>query len=235
MTGDKTAARGEETRGTSLCWNCQSEVNGVFFCVNCVKVQPVSHESDYFSVFGMPRRLNIDQAALEVKFHELSRKLHPDFYQGKSEREKVLSLDNSAVINTAYRILKEPLRRMEYLVKLEEGASKEIQRKAPQDLLGEMLDLQETLAEYKSVKGRASNSEQADDLRQSLADAQRRLQSRLSKDGGRAVALFDKWDALLSIGGTTEQKKAVLAEMRDILSNRAYLDRVMNDIAEELG
>lgn len=231
---EKAVARGEETRGTSLCWNCQSEIDGVFFCANCVKVQPVTHDSDYFSVFGLPRKLNIDLGVLESKFHELSRKLHPDFYQGKSERERVLSLDNSAVINAAYSTLKEPLRRMEYLVKLEEGASKEIPRKAPEDLLGEMLELQETLAEFKTVKGRSSSSGQADDLKQTLAEALRRLQSRLSEDEGRVAILFDKWDDLLSKGGTTERKKVLLSELRDILSNRAYLDRVINDITGEM-
>src|ERR1043165_7371516 len=44
----------------SMCWHCQSEVSGEYFCDRCVKVQPVSKELDYFTCLGLPRRLTID-------------------------------------------------------------------------------------------------------------------------------------------------------------------------------
>src|SRR5574341_1965909 len=71
----------------SMCWHCQSEVSGEYFCDRCVKVQPVSKELDYFTCLGFPRRLTIDQRQLEAKFYELSRVFHPDFYQNKSLAE----------------------------------------------------------------------------------------------------------------------------------------------------
>ena len=228
---EKAATQSQETRGKSLCWNCQSEIHSVFFCVNCVKVQPISHESDYFSIFGLPRKLKLHPAALEAKYHELSRKLHPDFYQGKTETEKVYSLDNSAVVNAAYRTLKDPFLRMEYLVKLEEGASKEIEKKAPQDLLSEMLEFQENLVEYQSSRDGAETER----LRHSLAESLSLLRSRLSQDAERAESLFEKWDALVTSGaGRPEEKKALLSQMKEILSNRAYLERVVNGISEEI-
>ena len=49
----------------SMCWHCQSEVAGEYFCDRCVKVQPVSKDLDYFTCLGFPRRLMIDQHQLD--------------------------------------------------------------------------------------------------------------------------------------------------------------------------
>ena len=106
----------------SMCWHCQSEVAGEYFCERCVKVQPVSKETDYFTCLGFPRRLMIDPHKLETKFYELSRAFHPDFYQNKSETEQSISLGNAATLNTAYRTLRDPIQRAEYLLDLEAGA-----------------------------------------------------------------------------------------------------------------
>src|SRR3989304_829918 len=99
------AKRGEGVTRSSrdLCWNCQSEVGGEYFCPQCVKVQPAPPE------------------------------------------EQAISLENSALVNTAYRTLRDPIARVEYLIGLEEGAVKGIPPKAPLDLLEEMLLGQEAL------------------------------------------------------------------------------------------
>ncbi|MEK7273233.1 MAG: hypothetical protein AAB047_05320, partial [Nitrospirota bacterium] len=104
-THQHTSGRRELQMARSMCWHCQSEVSGEYFCDRCVKVQPVSKELDYFTCFGFPRRLSIDQQKLEAKFYELSRAFHPDFYQNKSDAEQTISLGNSAMLNTAYRTL----------------------------------------------------------------------------------------------------------------------------------
>ncbi|HSG06591.1 MAG TPA: Fe-S protein assembly co-chaperone HscB, partial [Nitrospiria bacterium] len=130
--GDKQP---EETLARSLCWHCESEVGGTYFCEQCVKIQPIIPEADHFSRFGLSRQLQIDSQDLERRFYERSRKFHPDFYQQKSAEERDISLQNSALLNTAYRILRDPFRRVEYLIRLEEGAAKEIPAKAPPELL----------------------------------------------------------------------------------------------------
>ena len=76
----------------SMCWHCQSDIGGEYFCGQCVKVQPLSKDIDYFTCLGLPRKLNIDTVSLENKFYELSRAFHPDFYEGKSEMERAVSL-----------------------------------------------------------------------------------------------------------------------------------------------
>ena len=154
----------------SMCWHCQSEVSGEYFCDRCVKVQPVSKELDYFTCLGLPRRLTIDQHQLESKFYELSRAFHPDFYQNKSADEQTISLGNSALLNTAYRI-----ERAEYLLDLEAGAVKEIRNSPPADLFEEILELQDTLSEYRGA-GRGSETEST--LRAKLQSERNTLERR---------------------------------------------------------
>ena len=44
--------------------------------------------SDYFAVFELPRKLQLDEEALRRRFYELSRRHHPDFHQLAGEDEQ---------------------------------------------------------------------------------------------------------------------------------------------------
>lgn len=126
-TGDRRELR----MARSMCWHCQSEMAGNIFATDASRVQPVSKDLDYFTCFGLPRRLVIDTNVLETKFYELSRAFHPDFYQNKSDAEQTISPRNSAMLNTAYRTLRDPIQRAEYLLDLEAGAVKDIEPRPP--------------------------------------------------------------------------------------------------------
>src|SRR2546426_10432302 len=76
---------------------------------------------DHFEVFGLPRRLAVDTAELQRKFYELSRRYHPDFHQAAPPEEQVRALEASAGLNAAYRTLREPITRIEYLGRPEGG------------------------------------------------------------------------------------------------------------------
>lgn len=110
---------------------------------------------DHFEVFGLPRRLGIDGAELQRKFYELSRRSHPDFHQGAPPQRQAEILEASARLNAAYRALRDPLARIEYLVRLEEGRDTRegatVKPKAPPELLEEMFEIQEVLQEAKSA------------------------------------------------------------------------------------
>ncbi len=84
---------------------------------------------DYFTFFGMPRKLNLDVARLEREFYELSRKLHPDLNARADKREQEWSLEQSSLLNDAYRTLKDPIKRTQYLLRLE-GVELEEQSKS---------------------------------------------------------------------------------------------------------
>ena len=76
-------------------------------------------QSDYFAVFSLPRKLHLDLPQLERSFYRLSRKYHPDVYATKSAAEQQWSLDQTSLLNDAYRTLKSPVSRTEHLLRLE--------------------------------------------------------------------------------------------------------------------
>jgi molecular chaperone HscB len=222
----------------SMCWHCQSEVTGEYFCDRCVKVQPLSKESDYFTCFGLPRLLTIDAQALETKFYELSRAFHPDFFQRKTDAEQAISLDNSALLNTAYRTLKDPIRRAEYLVQLEAGSVKDIRTSPPADLFEEILELQEDLDEFRTASSDDQISER-DRLRTKLMDKREHLEQRQQAMEADLLSLFTKWDQLQMQDDHDQvvraEKNATLKQMREILSNRTYLRNIANDLVATIG
>ena len=226
-----TDDRRELQMARSMCWHCQSEMAGEYFCDRCVKVQPVSKDLDYFTCFGLPRRLTLDPQTLETKFYELSRAFHPDFYQNKSDEEQTISLGNSAMLNTAYRTLRDPIQRAEYLLDLEAGSVKDIRTTPPADLFEEILELQDTLDEFRA-SDRASES--ASTLRTKLHADRATLEQRQRDMEAQLQQLFSRWDALQDRGEATEQARAergrILKEMRDILSNRTYVKNIVNDL-----
>jgi molecular chaperone HscB len=201
-----------------------------------VKVQPVSKDTDYFTCFGIPRRLTIDQNQLEAKFYELSRAFHPDFYQNKSETEQAISLDNAATLNTAYRTLRDPIQRAEYLLDLEAGAVKEIRNTPPADLFEEILELQDTLEEFRAA---ARDSESGRQLRARLQTEHQALEQRKQDMEDQLRQLFADWDALQDRGEATSQARTerdrLLKRMREILSNRTYVKNIVNDLVATIG
>lgn len=230
-THQHTSDRRELQMARSMCWHCQSEVSGEYFCDRCVKVQPVSKELDYFTCFGFPRRLSIDQQKLETKFYELSRAFHPDFYQNKSDAEQTISLGNSAMLNTAYRTLRDPIQRAEYLLDLEAGSVKDIRTTPPADLFEEILELQDTLDEFRS-SDRTSDAAAA--LRATLQSERATLEQRQRDMETQLQQLFTRWDTLQDRAEATEQARTerdrILKNMRDILSNRTYVKNIVNDL-----
>ncbi|MBA5875917.1 MAG: Fe-S protein assembly co-chaperone HscB [Nitrospira sp. CR1.2] len=230
-TGDRRELR----MARSMCWHCQSEMAGEYFCDRCVKVQPVSKDLDYFSCFGLPRRLGIDTNVLEAKFYELSRAFHPDFYQNKSDAEQTISLGNSAMLNTAYRTLRDPIQRAEYLLDLEAGAVKDIRTTPPADLFEEILELQDTLNEFRASD---RTSDDASALRSKLHVDRTALEQRQREMETQLLQLFGRWDALQDRGEATDQSRAernrLLKDMRSILSNRTYVKNIVNDLVETI-
>jgi molecular chaperone HscB len=220
-----------------MCWHCQSEINGEYFCEKCVKVQPLSKELDYFTCLGLPRRLRIDLPALEAKFYELSRAFHPDFYQNTSESEQSISLGNAALLNTAYHTLRDPIQRAEYLLHLEAGSAKDIRTAPPGDLFEEILELQENLEEFRSLLPDAAPDKLAR-LRARLEAERENLERRQQEMDGKLNELFARWDVLQARADPTKDltpsKQAVLKDMRDLLSHRTYLRNILDDLVTTL-
>lgn len=206
-------------------------------CGRCVKVQPLSKELDFFTCMKLPRRLNIDLKQLETTFYELSRAFHPDFFSQKDETEKAISLGNSALLNTAYRTLKDPIQRAEYLVRLEAGAAKDIRANPPADLFEEILELQEDLEEFDTLSPE-TDPERMQALRAKLEADRHTLEQRQAQLDAELQRAFDEWDALQTSETATDdiqtKKQAILQDLREILSNRTYVRNILADVIQRL-
>jgi len=206
-------------------------MSGEYFCERCVKVQPVSKDTDYFTCLGFPRRLTLDPKKLEAKFYEMSRAFHPDFYQAKSPKEQTISLSNAAVLNTAYRTLRDPIQRAEYLLALESGSVKDIRTSPPADLFEEILELQDTLEQYRASD---RESDEGHQLRETLQTEQQTLERRREEMESQLRQLFSEWDQLQDRGEATSQARAerdrILKQMRELLSHRTYINNIVNDL-----
>jgi molecular chaperone HscB len=184
--------------------------------------------SDYFETFGLERRLGLDVAALQRRFYELSRRWHPDFHQAAAPAEQARALEASAQVNAAYRALRDPIARVEYLIRLEEGRETRegatVKPKAPPQLLAEMFEIQEALEEARSgaldEATRASLGSQRDALRGRLAETEAAASGPLSR----------AWDE-----APAGERAAALAALKDTLATRAYLRTVIGDLDAVLG
>src|SRR5256714_618676 len=118
----------------------------------------LSLKADYFSTFGLSRKLWIEMGALEQKFLQLSWKLHPDNFVNASEQERELSLKRSSELNDAYRTLRDPIARVEYLLAIEgERKEGETKQQAPPELLEEVFELNESLDELREAKAASAD------------------------------------------------------------------------------
>jgi molecular chaperone HscB len=185
--------------------------------------------SDYFTVFGLPRKLGVDGEALQRRFYELSRQHHPDFHQGADAERQAEALGQSALVNRAYRALREPLARVEYLIALEEG--REVREgatdkpKAPRELLEEMMEVQEALEEAKAegLGGDAGTR---------LREERRRLEERSAAEAAALIARMAAWDRLVDESG---DRRPLLEWFKQRLATRAYLRTVIDDLSDALG
>jgi molecular chaperone HscB len=173
---------------------------------------------DYFEVFGLPRILGIDLAALEKTFHELSRKYHPDYFSTAPPSEKTQAVRMTALLNDAYRTLRHPIRRVEYLLSL--YGFKSDGSKVPQALLTEVFEINEQLEEVKA--GRAS-IEEIDSLRAQIKDKRERFDTELSQ-----ASL--EWDELVKAGALDERLKNHLAKLSEILSESSYIRNLEKEL-----
>lgn len=189
-------------------------------------------QGDYFSVFGLPRKLWIEMSALEQRFLQLSWKLHPDNFVNASENERELSLKRSSELNDAYRTLRDPVARVEYLLALE-GERKEGEKKqqAPPELLEEVFELNESLDELREAK--ASGADLAE-LKSRLDAAGKSFGEKLTEVDGELQAVAKNWDAAIDANADDAACKKIMARMNELLNRRSYIRNLVANVQKEL-
>lgn len=225
-------------------------MRAVHFCEACGKVQPPA-PVDYFSFFSLPRKLDIDTAALDKDFYELSRKLHPDLNARAGGQEQQWSLQQSSMLNDAHRTLKDPIKRTQYLLRLE-GVELEEQSKSateqaratgqakkqivPPDLLEEVFELNMKLEELRGTKKAGEDDpaliEEVGRHKIELEEKQEALLQELKER-------WKMWDGMIQREHngqpvSEEERRQERDKMVDVLNRRNYIRNLVRDVSEVL-
>jgi molecular chaperone HscB len=197
---------------------------------------------DFFTVFSLSRHLQVDLAALEKAFYAQSRKLHPDRFAARPAAEQEAALAQSSRLNDAYRTLKDPIARTQYLLSLE-GVELEEQSKTateaaratgaekkqliPPELLEEVFDLNMQLMEMKAAK---EFGDEADpDLRRDLEAAAKTFDAKMAETQKELEVLWTQWDAAEDAGDDA-QREATKDALVALLNKRSYLRNLVRDV-----
>jgi molecular chaperone HscB len=186
----------------------------------------VSRLDDYFAFLGLPRRLDIDMALLEQRFRELSRQYHPDYFYNAPAKERLAALERSSHLNDAYRTLRNPVSRIEYLLGLEGLAlSKpgDTSPKVPPSLLEEVFALNEELDEIRELRESGGDTEA---LQQRLASARKPIERKRDAHERELQELSARWDA--------RQDRATLEALRERMLERNYINNLLASIDREV-
>ena len=231
------------------CWSCGA-MRVAQFCSACGKVQPPT-PVDYFSYFGLPPKLNLDVTTLEKDFYQLSRKLHPDLNARAGSKEQEWSLEQSSRLNDAYRTLKDPIKRTQYLLHLE-GVQLEEQSKAateqarasgeakkqivPPDLLEGVFELNMQVEELRMQK---KMGEDDPALIEEIGKHKLALEQKYEELFQELQSYWKLWDRLIEPEQSGQaipaaERQQALDKLVDVLNRRNYIRNLVRDVNEVL-
>ena len=229
MTSDNTAPT------LQVCRDCGGGAPvDAHFCPQCTKILTVARHGDYFSFLGLPRKLNIRPNDLEQRFRGLSRQFHPDYFFNAPPSERRASLERSSYLNDAYRTLKQPITRVEYLLQLEGLAARspqEASKQVPADLLEEVFALNEELDEIRDL--RASGAP-ADALKSRLEHARGPIDAKRASHEAQLEELSARWDEIVDRRAPDAERRAVLEALRERVLERNYINNLLAGIEREM-
>ena len=124
------AADAADARPPTECWACAAPFGASaehrFFCDACGEILPArvaapTRGADgaapvLFRVLGIAPRFEVDLDALEAAMKRLQKVLHPDKFGARSERARTHSAEQASLVNRAYAVLRDPLRRAKYML-----------------------------------------------------------------------------------------------------------------------
>ncbi|MEK6606542.1 MAG: Fe-S protein assembly co-chaperone HscB [Myxococcota bacterium] len=166
------------------CWSCERPEGDGAFCAKCGVILPPRGGRTHFDVIGIVEGYHLDADALEAGYKQLARKLHPDRFARADARARRFSLEHATALNEAYRTLRDPVRRAEYLLRVRGRIELDIDKtgaegaapKVDQAFLVEMMELQEAL-------GEARREGRAEEVEKIAADIRRRREEELHAVG----------------------------------------------------
>ncbi len=198
--------------------------------------------ADYFSLLGLPKKLNIDLTKLQREFYRLSRQFHPDAQVRAGLENQHESLDQSSQLNDAYRTLKDAIKRTQYLLHLE-GIELEEQSKSateaarttgqvkkqivPPDLLEEVFELNMQLEELRMNK---KMGEDDPALIEEVAKQKLLLEEKYEALATELSGYWNEWDT----ADSDSDRARARDHMVDLLNRRTYIRNLVRDVNEVL-
>jgi len=169
---------------------------------------------NYFELYNLPLSFQIDNAIVKKKFYELSKLYHPDFYVNESDEKQAEILELSTLNNKAYQVLSDPLKRIEYVLSLNNMLADGDKYVLPQDFLMDMMDVNESLMEMEFDH---------DELK--LAELSGQINA-------MEMALFDELKSATDEFDTkaVEGAESILLRIKDIWYRQKYLLRIRESL-----
>src|SRR5262245_33137619 len=191
-----------------ICWSCQKEAGAGAFCAACGALQPPDDDRDLFAVLGLPASYAIDFPAAEDAYKELSRQVHPDRFATADPRARRASLARTVQLNQAWRTIKDPIRRAEYLLlragidigekKSSGGDGVETHKvAAPPAFLLEILELNDELTAARRAGDEVKVAFMAEEMRARAAETMKTIGAAL--DTGAADGLQEAARSLVAL------------------------------------
>jgi molecular chaperone HscB len=205
---------------TTLCFGCGKPAARQLVCPGCGVAQPAGPGSDYFAVFALPRKLTIDLADLERRYYALSRQLHPDLFHDRSASEQAASVRTSALVNRAYRTLRDPVQRALYWLSLHGESLGRDNERVPPALAARVFEVQEKLEELRDARGSADFA----DLERATREIQAELRTDLHALDERLQATFADSDVADGDGARS------LAATKEVLTVMHYVRTLLRDV-----
>jgi molecular chaperone HscB len=162
-----------------------------------------------YGALGLEPALALDMEDVKKRFYERSRQWHPDRFSRASAAEQEQALEMTAVLNDAFRTLRDPIARAEYFLK-ERGM--ELSKDAPAELLEEVFELNMALEELR---------EGDESARGSLMEARAKFGTMLSAADAELQTLF-------------ANPSEPLDQIRATLNRRRYIANLVRDVEKEL-
>ncbi len=205
------------------CPSCGQRQEPQLICTQCGS--PLGTELDCFAVFGLPKRLVIDAAALERTYHELSRRIHPDRFAQRDARLRDASLRSTALLTRSYRTLRDPIARGLYWLEMRGQRLGENNQQVPPDLAELVFEVQDQLEGARAAKGHGDAAAAA----RTVGARREELHSAMTSLDAELAANFQRWD-----GASDEETAALGAELKAVLSKIAYLRTLIRDVDREI-
>ncbi len=172
----------------------------------------------FYEALGLEPALMLDAQDLQRRFYERSRQWHPDRFARASAAEQQKALEVTAVLNDAFRTLRDPVTRAGYFLGEHQIVSS---KHPPAELLEEVFEMNMALDELRSGDESA---------RANLVEARDRFVILRNEIDHGLSALFTQYDK--SLHGNPDE--SLLLAIRGVLDRRQYVANLIRDVEKEL-